>query len=616
MSMTGLRFATHYSGDASKPVAEVPPYWLQVLDPGYDEKARNDFEADSSSGNWDYSGNWVGTDSFISPFDVDDMDKELIAMDHAFAMRNPYYLHSDLNTGLPVESETRECPLEVVKSGANERYILLFDPTVMPDIVHCDALEDNLTDGVLWDNRVAFLGDDPNYLLDGHFGDKRWHYYDGYNFDLPVPEADIDVLSSRGTGGSIVVNKKDLGAGDDKFDVVTGLDPHGDGDEPWYGADTFSNFFERLFYYDYWNEDHSALLTVPPYHEPADDSESAYHVRLFTNMYFDDSAHVSDDGAVIAANAELFDPDEYGSIDFISFFKLWVVRDKRRDNFGDSASGNPITSTFDGNHTLQDWKGNDIVGVSTDLHPIWARPLEGETITRTLITGGVAANATINVEDTSFWRRDFLKDWHGRNSVKHSTYQMGALAWPVPYLAYQRGDHDYFPDADRGDEDKTIPPIFHEYDHYTKFILYALGTVRVPDETLLDQNRDRKNQAMSDFKVVSRSLYRMVFYMETRAPDTIDDEKVSKPKDTGYDMGDNFIGAFDYQDVYDCNEKPVLPLGGYVQQNQMNWAFFNSRFIPICDIQPTKDASRKRFFEPRGIYMRSIEKVPYRDSAI
>ena len=112
-----------------------------------------------------------------------------------------------------------------------------------------------------------------------------------------------------------------------------------------------------------------------------------------------------------------------------------------------------------------------------------------------------------------------------------------------------------------------------EHDSYTRFTLWSLGTVREVDtEILQDTGMSRyepyptvpaAKQKISDFQIVSRSLYRMDFYMDVRAVDINDEEEYRE--DT--DIDKVLSGGCDASNV-----------------NMNNEANYNAARIPACDL--------------------------------
>ena len=99
-------------------------------------------------------------------------------------------------------------------------------------------------------------------------------------------------------------------------------------------------------------------------------------------------------------------------------------------------------------------------------------------------------------------------------------------------------------------------------------------------------------QQISDFRIVSRSLYRMDFYMDVRAVDINDEEK--------------------YRDDTDAEASIVAGSCDGSTQNMNNDANYNSVRIPACDLDSGQNV--KTIFDPMGIYSDSQQKWNYSDS--
>ena len=116
----------------------------------------------------------------------------------------------------------------------------------------------------------------------------------------------------------------------------------------------------------------------------------------------------------------------------------------------------------------------DTSSQAVDLHPIWS-------MTRN--SGTVPNSNGVNIADTSLFRPnykiDFL-DWDGNGATDN---RLGAIGFPVPYLAVQRADYDIWNDTDRSTSVASEPP--KEHDSYTRFTLWSLGTVREVDTEIL-----------------------------------------------------------------------------------------------------------------------------------
>ena len=82
----------------------------------------------------------------------------------------------------------------------------------------------------------------------------------------------------------------------------------------------------------------------------------------------------------------------------------------------------------------------DTSSQALDLHPIWS-------MTRN--SGTVPNSNGVNIADTSLFRPnykiDFL-DWDGNGATDN---RLGAIGFPIPYLAVQRADYDIWNDTDR-----------------------------------------------------------------------------------------------------------------------------------------------------------------------
>jgi len=623
MSMVDLRFATHiYNSQNPGMVAEVPPSWQEVINHKFDYDARLAFAGGNGS-------NWAGTDSFDTgnsvspnpPFDYDhagvyaqanegiaglhsavlgpSSSNSLLATDpfessvpgEDIEMRE-YGFGSDLGDGSSTDQSTlSECALERVfssGSGISEVYTLAPDPPYSTS--ECGLFTANLTDptpeNIAKDRPLIFDEREYNYMTDGHFGTKRWHYYDSWNFSGVGGEnilSDIDSGTPRGTGGMIRRTPQNLDGGANYF------------------QDHAHILWERLF-----NHRRDVDMRYP--YEPLDDTAStpelrdvtngSYQVELFTEMNLK--------GLDYATDGTIMNPNNYGNIKHKVFFKLWVTRDEGRDDYGDKGVAGTVVTTAlikDGsgaNIDLMDWSGNTLASLATggnalqistsvypvDLHPMWSlRRDSGSDLVYSKAAGGGVTQAIQTSIGRPFYLQDFL-DWDGDGNT---TARLGALSFPVPYLAYQRGDFDYFHPSVRGTTQTT--PVSLSHPHYTKFTLWSLGTVREVDPDILADNEfmNEEDQKISHFKIVARALYKMVFYMDTRVTDVNDEASYT------YDSG--------------AQSDTVSGCGGD-SKNMANHIYFAARRIPQCDLGD----GVVLVHEPTGIYIENFEKVSYRSS--
>jgi len=170
-----------------------------------------------------------------------------------------------------------------------------------------------------------------NYYLDGHFGTKRWHYFDAFNFPVITgPDAsEFSINSLRSTGGSISTTRADFPLDDSA------------------GLGTFLNFrdilFERLMNYRY-----DATVTRYP-HEPKDYSQTSddlaeasadsYNVQMFTTLDLDFERPTLG----ITEDEELYNHTDYDNVRHKIFFKLWITRDQNKDGYNSEAFTPPAT---------------------------------------------------------------------------------------------------------------------------------------------------------------------------------------------------------------------------------------------------------------------------------
>ena len=158
-----------------------------------------------------------------------------------------------------------------------------------------------------------------------------------------------------------------------------------------------------------------------------------------------------------------------------------------------------------------------------------------------------------------------------------------------------RGDKDYWVDSIRGTSAVSSPsgddglPLDHP--HYTRFTLWSLGTVREVNQENLGRKVAENDQRIDHFEIVSRALYKLVFYMDTRAVEVNDEDQLTQGQDN------IFLSTLGC----DANKK-----------NMNNTSAFNALYIPACDVDPAGKAIS--LYEPLGIYLDSTEKVDYLDS--
>ncbi len=666
VSMVGPRFVTHFwdtnSASTGGVVADVPPYWQEVLNPQYDRRAFLDRGLNGASAA-NHTGNWVGTDSYWTHYHEEpDVDDDWTKTDPAsevpwpfdYTLARAFYSGADLDAssnlkgvldGVTINStyapsdagegdsggfaafaanrhsRLRTCPrFSETNDGVNlvnyvfypeESYAGASGKTqchylrlqqVYSDLGGVPAVYDdarNEAQNTPWTLKNT-LSDD--WYLDGHFGDKRWHYYNAYSFSN-VNSGTENVTAERGTGGSIVTTRSDFT-----------LDSTG-------GLATFANhrkhLFERLFYYRF-----DKTLSKYP-HEPGDytqtdahmqqESEDNYTVQMFTGLDLD----YLDNGDTDSENLKKH--DDYALIRYKTMFKLWITRDQEKDGYNSEAFSKPtswpIKKNFMG-FPYRQWDGTAISGSNSDLHPLWVLPRE----TGKIFTGLPSPRDEIDVTNTSLWRPNYLQDFMDNDGDGESSDALGVLQWPVPYLAVQRGDYDIFDINSRGVASKTTVPL--QRDEYTKFTLWSLGMVVVPNLERLREVRNyavtivpENEQRISDFDVVAKVLYRMDFLVDVRGPDVHDQGKY-------IDYSVDLDGAEINQQSYRINSYN----GGYGPwmcgesgtaadlHNPANEPFYAARFIPICDL--ASDTSKTVLIEPKGIIMLGQERVDYRASKL
>lgn len=650
MSLNEVRFATHmHSGTPSAPglgegaVAEVSPYWQQIINHKYDRDAYNALVTDTNT------GYWVGTDSYDVgaptleidyPFDQcnasvggtgDNLRSNLLEIGGSWIMTDPLSGKraegfgettttvpdtSDtanpgdvIITNVACEYETQEIStlVECAQENIGPTTYTLFDANLMSGSECKRQSEFHEGTGVEWTNITSetsgvYEDREKNYVLDGHFGTKRWHYYDTWDFSSSgvvntenVP-SDTDSTDPRGTGGTIRKNPSNLDGGATYFDRHRHI------------------LWERLFNYV---RDPSSLrfpyepidVTKTEPHE-RDAHEDAYHVELYTVL---DLTDLTLDDSADAYDANLIDPENYGAIKHKVFFKLWVTRDEGRDKYGEiSTAGTVVTTalTDDGSGNLVDmvdWNGQALADLvssggpldidttveAVDLHPIWSMQRDSGVVPNTGSPG-------VNIADTSLFRPnykiDFL-DWDGDGDISN---RLGAIGFPVPYLAMQRADYDIWNSSQRSTNVASDIPKEHE--SYTKFTLWSLGTVREVDSELLQNTSESRyspypfvagsKQKISDFKIVARTLYRMDFYMDVRAVDINDEERYREDTDATTVT----VGGCDVSTITNMN----------------NQAYYTALAVPACDL--SENQSVKKIYDPMGIYTESQQKWPYRDS--
>ena len=629
MSLNEFRFATHMhngngagTGLGAGAVAEVPPSWQEIINHKYDRDAYNAYNTVNE-------GYWVGTDSHDlgncvdgseCPDIKDPVDKcnasiggtsdllrsNLLQLGGSFKLTDPKAGHlaqgmGYQSDGCDIDTSSNETIRECAQEAIGTTTYTIFDKNLGMSDLECNR--QNTAHTGTWQNiqdaTTVYEQRERDYILDGHFGTKRWHYYDAWNFtNSGVPGtdnvvSDLDGTTPRGTGGTIRKDPANLTAGAGSFDTHRHI------------------LWERLFNYV---RDPSKLRF--PY-EPIDVNETephlrdavkdAYHVELYTVL---DLTDVTLDDSADEYDANLINPENYSAIKHKVFFKLWVTRDEGRDNYEkNSTAGSVVTTALTqdtGGNDVQwvDWEGEpltnltasggpldiDTATAAVDLHPIWS-------MTR---NSGIVPNSNgVNIADTSLFRPnykiDFL-DWDGNGATDN---RLGALGFPVPYLAVQRADYDIWNSTDRSTSAAPEPP--KEHDSYTKFTLWSLGTVREVDTDILqDTGMSRYDpypmvpaakQKISDFRIVSRSLYRMDFYMDVRATDINDEEEYREDTDVDKVLS----GGCDASNV-----------------NMNNEAHYNAARIPACDLDSGQAV--KTIFDPMGIYTESQQKWSYRDS--
>ncbi|MEE2925060.1 MAG: hypothetical protein VX619_09810 [bacterium] len=629
MSLNEFRFATHMhngtgagTGLGAGAVAEVPPSWQEIINHKYDRDAYNAYNTVNE-------GFWVGTDShdlgncvdgsecpdIKDPVDKcnasiggtgDTLRSNLLDLGGSFKLTDPKAGHlaqgmGYQSDGCDIDTSSNETIRECAQEAIGTTTYTIFDKALGMSDLECTR--QNSAHTGTWQNiqdaTTVYEKRERDYVLDGHFGTKRWHYYDRWNFTesgVPGTEnvvSDLDATTPRGTGGTIRKDPANLTAGASSFYTHRHI------------------LWERLFNYV---RDPSKLRF--PY-EPIDVNETephlrdadkdAYHVELYTVL---DLTDVTLDDSADEYDANLINPENYDVIKHKVFFKLWITRDEGRDDYeSNSTAGTVVTTALtqnSGGTDVQwvDWEGEplsnltasggpldiDTSSQAVDLHPIWS-------MTRN--SGTVPNSNGVNIADTSLFRPnykiDFL-DWDGNGATDN---RLGAIGFPVPYLAVQRADYDIWNDTDRSTSVASEPP--KEHDSYTRFTLWSLGTVREVDtEILQDTGMSRyepyptvpaAKQKISDFQIVSRSLYRMDFYMDVRAVDINDEEEYRE--DT--DIDKVLSGGCDASNV-----------------NMNNEANYNAARIPACDLDSGQ--AIKTIFDPMGIYTESQQKWPYRDS--
>jgi hypothetical protein len=632
MSLVDLRFATHmHNTNGTGRVAEVPPSWQEIINPVFDKKARDDYPT--------LQGNWVGTDSYNLATSSDEdygspdpdpdppVDLSLAVPGSGSDGLGSINPNSFLTTNSAIQAvgfdyannpgTLRECaeePLDPDGTGAlGLTTYTLHDPSFLGG--ECSYQAD-AQDGTLgnftpvWTTmQTASSSPDveafeANYPRDGHFGTKRWHYYDQWNFSAVSGDniaSDIASSSARGTGGMIRFSPGNLSL----------------------FAGHRHIFFERLF--NYRRNDTDLQYPYEPLKADETDAiekeadQNAYHVQLQTVVGLDDLSFST------LGDQALFDHTDFQNIKYKVFFKLWITRDELRNAYNGELSNTVtrVTTAFithgqNGNtNELLNWAGSAITAdgeiqcgtnattcsascdVACDLHPLWAIPRET----------GVVAGTAVNITNSSYWRPNYLRDTLDTDNINavstnvtaNTNHRLGVLQFPVPYLAYQRGDKDYWPESFagtsyRGTTNTTLTTHMDglKVDHpsYTRFTLWSLGTVREIKENGRAGSIAESDQKMNDFEIVARTLYKMDFYMDVRVADTNDESEYRNDNDI---KDPAFSG--------DCS-------AGHQDYN--NTAFFNARRVPACDVHPT--GAGVKLFEPLGIYLASTEKVDYMDS--
>jgi len=641
MSMVDLRFATHTTCSTANSCAEVLPSWQEILNPVYDKRARDDSNTNSE-------GNWIGTDSYSLastsespygnqdprfPYDyvtatVGDDDPSdgytdtTRSMNPGLKTTNATYGYTTDTDGEPGEPGSgfdvnntpgtlRECAEENIGTTT---YTLHWSGhiTGQYNAGECAKQASYHTPNT-WDSLYTGLTSlDPfetniDYVRDGHFGTKRWHYYDQWNFTG---------ISHEGTSGEDV-----------KSDIDSSL-PRGTGGMIRYSPNNLSSFanhrhllFERLFNY---RRDNSTGADLQYPYEPLKTDETnaiekeadqnAYHVQLQTVVDLDGLSFTA------SGDAALFDHTDFQNLKFKVFFKLWVTRDEQRDGYNGELSntvtrvttafvthdiagtGNALTGSADfkplrdragfpcGSNALTCQANCD---VACDLHPFWSHPVE---------TGNSSKNA--------YWRANYINDFLDTDGNGNNSQRLGVLQFPVPFLAFQRGDKDYWLDSFggtsfRGSRMTTQTTQVHglpvDHTSYTKFTLWSLGTVREVKENGRSGSIAEAEQRINDFEIVARALYKMDFYMDVRVADVNNES--------------------DYRDEHDqnitiksggCDEAPDQVKDPHKDLN--NTLYYISRFVPACDVDP--EGKVIQLFEPLGIYLAGTEKVDYMDSDV
>ncbi|MBW7876382.1 MAG: hypothetical protein H3C47_10380 [Candidatus Cloacimonetes bacterium] len=669
MSLIHLRFATHYYGNGTNQmIADIPPSWQEIINIHFDRKAAaSTIGVNFSNANVSTMGNWVGTDSYFTHFhenpeedpapsaslSADTGQSNAKPIDYSVAMEgaNGDALNSILTASGALNSSDsylrttltarsgywaldsafhqrlRECAREEVQyfgAGAARVGVLYpeaayVNPTQINTQCHYIRIWGLLYGGIVPDfpTALGMAPGDPftvvpqgpmtsydganNYYLDGHFGTKRWHYFDAFNFPAVsgVADPELSINAVRGTGGSISTTRSDF-----PLDNSPGLG-------------TFLNFrdilFERLVNYRY-----DSTLSRYPY-EPKDYSQSSedlaeaspnsYNVQMFTTLDLDFERPVLG----ITEDEDLYNHTDYGNIRHKIFFKLWITRDEAKNGYAGEAFTAPVTwppknHPLDTGIQYRSYKGTVVDGPTSDLHPVWMVPRE---------TGNISGySGNVLVTESSYWKPNYLNDFLDTNRNSNTSDLLGVLQFPVPYLAVQRGDYDIFPTTVMGQHDKTNPPLVK--DEYTKFTLWSLGTVKEISPDIYvnrsvpvgsDLLYPESQQRISDFKTVARVLYKMDFYVDIRAVDV-------HSQNNYIDYSQNLDGA-------ETNSGSIIvtdgSCAGTPAKNRANQAYYNSRFIPICDVDnrsPSGSPARSRYkhFEPLGIIAHAVERVPYVDS--
>ncbi|MBT3783547.1 hypothetical protein HOF92_01150 [bacterium] len=621
MSLVDVRFATHMHTANSARVAEVPPSWQEILNPIFDLTARGAFPTNQAS--------WIGTDSYdqgidnvtggpVNPIDYGDAiignSGDSLRSINSFSLKLENALAGNRAEGFGLTSEPTQGS-EYLSECAEEQLdtdgVAPLSPTTFTffdsSFSNTECLRQSQVSiyNTVWTNIPAASGTDGinpqtesrqySNIRDGHFGTKRWHYYDQWNYSAVGGEniaSDIASSNPRGTGGVIRYDPSNLAQFANHRDIL----------------------FERLFHYR--RDDTNLQFPYEPLRtsgasteidtpQERDATNNAYHVQMHTSLNLDglDTATPSDE--------DLFNHEDFSNIKYKVFFKLWVTRDEKRDGYGGNLTVNPgrVTKAFithnqpnSGNDNLLNWAGTNITSdseyqtsedVAHDLHPIWSIPRQN---------GTVYNNSSVNVVNSSYWRPNYLVDFLdtdapngvSRSSASETGHRLGVLQFPVPYLAYQRADKDYWDSSVRGTINTTSKGddgITLGHKDYTRFTLWSLGTVREVGEDFLHLDFDEADQKISHFEIVSRALYKLVFYMDTRAVEVNNESQYRSGTDEDLKL---LSGA--------CSGN----------QNLNNTAAFNALYIPACDVHPTGDVAQ--LYEPLGIYLESTEKVDYLDS--